>query len=79
MKVWVYHTPEQVPAGELPDWAVVVDVLRATTTMAVALAAGATAVQVFADLGELMRVSEPWPAAQRLRVGERGGQGGGWF
>lgn len=74
MKVWVYHTPEQVPAGELPDWAVVVDVLRATTTMAVALAAGATAVQVFADLGELMRVSEPWPAAQRLRVGERGGK-----
>ncbi|MEN9218936.1 MAG: 2-phosphosulfolactate phosphatase family protein [Gloeomargarita sp. DG_2_bins_126] len=74
MKLWVYHTPEQVPAGELPDWAVVVDVLRATTTMAVALGAGATAVQVFADLDELMRVSQHWPAEQRLRVGERGGK-----
>ncbi len=74
MKLWVYHTPEQVPGGELPDCAVVVDVLRATTTMAVALAAGATGVQVFADLDELMRVSEDWPAEQRLRVGERGGK-----
>jgi len=74
MKLWVYHTPEQVPTGELPDCAVVVDVLRATTTMAVALAAGATAVQVFADLEELLRVSEAWPEAQRLRVGERGGK-----
>ncbi|MEN9215759.1 MAG: 2-phosphosulfolactate phosphatase family protein [Gloeomargarita sp. HHBFW_bins_162] len=74
MKLWVYHTPEQVPTGELPDCAVVVDVLRATTTMAVALGAGATAVQVFADLDELMRVSADWPAEQRLRVGERGGK-----
>ncbi len=74
MKLWVYHTPEQVPAGELPDCAVVVDVLRATTTIAVALAAGATGVQVFADLAELLRVSSDWPEAQRLRVGERGGQ-----
>jgi 2-phosphosulfolactate phosphatase len=74
MKLWVYHTPEQVPTGEWPDCAVVVDVLRATTTMAVALAAGATAVQVFADLEELLRVSEAWPEAQRLRVGERGGK-----
>jgi 2-phosphosulfolactate phosphatase len=74
MKLWVYHTPEQVPTGELPDCAVVMDVLRATTTMAVALAAGATGVQVFADLDELMRVSEDWPAEQRLRVGERGGK-----
>ncbi|MCS7030578.1 MAG: 2-phosphosulfolactate phosphatase family protein [Gloeomargarita sp. SKYG116] len=74
MKCWVYHTPELVPAGDLPDCAVVVDVLRATTTMAVALSAGATAVQVFADLEELLRVSAQWPAEQRLRVGERGGQ-----
>ena len=74
MKLWVYHTPEQVPTGEWPDCAVVVDVLRATTTMAVALAAGATAVQVFADLEELLRVSDRWPEAQRLRVGERGGK-----
>ncbi|MEN9208293.1 MAG: 2-phosphosulfolactate phosphatase family protein [Gloeomargarita sp. GMQP_bins_120] len=74
MRCWVYHTPEQVPEGDWPDCAVVVDVLRATTTMAVALNAGATAVQVFADLEELWRVSEQWPAEQRLRVGERGGQ-----
>lgn len=41
--------------------------------MATALAAGAEAVQVFSSMDELMRVSEEWPAAKRLRAGERGG------
>lgn len=41
--------------------------------MATALAAGAEAVQVFSSMDELMRVSEAWPAAKRLRAGERGG------
>lgn len=74
MKVFVYHTPERVPAGPLPDCAVAVDVLRATTTIATALAAGAEAVQAFSDLNQLVQVSESWPAERRIRIGERGGQ-----
>ena len=57
----------------MPDCAIVVDVLRATTTIATALNAGAEAVQVFSDIQELMQVSEKWPADKRVRVGERGG------
>ncbi len=57
----------------MPDCAIAVDVLRATTTMATVLAAGGEAVQVFSDLDQLMHVSESWPVEQRLRAGERGG------
>ncbi|EDZ95263.1 MAG: 2-phosphosulfolactate phosphatase family protein [Limnospira sp. PMC 1291.21] len=74
MKIFVYHTPELTPTDSIPDCAIVVDVLRATTTIATALNAGAEAVQVFSDIDELMEVSEKWPADKRLRVGERGGQ-----
>ncbi|MEM9091184.1 MAG: 2-phosphosulfolactate phosphatase family protein [Cyanobacteria bacterium P01_F01_bin.53] len=74
MKISVYHTPEEVPAGSLPDCAIAIDVLRATTTMAAAFNAGAEAIQVFSDLDELLKVSETWPAESRIRAGERGGQ-----
>ena len=73
MKLFVYHTPELTPVDSLPDCAVVIDVLRATTTIATALNAGAEAVQVFSDLQQLMQQSEDWPAEKRLRAGERGG------
>lgn len=73
MKLFTYHTPELTPPGELPDCAVVIDVLRATTTIATALAAGAEAVQAFSDLDELMAASERWLPQKRLRAGERGG------
>jgi len=73
VKVFVYHTPEEIPAHTTPDCAIAVDVLRATTTMSTALAAGAEAVQVFSDLEELKRVSEQWHPAKRIRAGERGG------
>lgn len=73
MKLFVYHTPELAPAGQLPDCAIALDVLRATTTIATVLAAGGEAVQVFSDLEQLMQVSENWPAEKRLRAGERGG------
>ena len=73
MKLFVYHTPELTPADSLPDCAVVIDVLRATTTIATALNAGAEAVQVFSDLQQLMQQSEDWPLEERLRAGERGG------
>lgn len=74
MKVFVYHTPELAPTDVIPDCAIAVDVLRATTTIATALAAGAEAVQVFSDLDKLLHTSEVWPAERRIRVGERGGK-----
>jgi 2-phosphosulfolactate phosphatase len=73
MKFFLFHTPEQVPAQNDADCAIAIDVLRATTTIAAALAVGAEAVQVFSDLTKLTQTSEAWPAAKRLRAGERGG------
>lgn len=73
VKVFVYHTPELTPPDLSPDCAIAIDVLRATTTIATALAAGAEAVQVFSSMDELMKVSELWPPDKRLRAGERGG------
>jgi len=73
VEISVYHTPELTPESPLPDCAVVIDVLRATTTIATALKVNAEAVQVFSSLADLMQVSEAWPAEKRLRAGERGG------
>ena len=73
MKLFVYHTPELTPPDALPDCAVVIDVLRATTTIATALGAGAEAVQAFRDLDTLISVSDKWLPEKRLRAGERGG------
>ncbi len=73
MKLSVYHTPELTPSDCLPDCAVVIDVLRATTTIATALNAGAEAVQAFIDIDELMKISSQWSPEKRLRAGERGG------
>ncbi|QQS54843.1 MAG: 2-phosphosulfolactate phosphatase family protein [Candidatus Competibacteraceae bacterium] len=85
MEIFVYHTPDQVPdisqkarkgglTLDLPACAIVIDVLRATTTMATALESGAEAIQVFDDLDVLFRTSERWPAERRLLAGERGGE-----
>lgn len=73
MKLFIYHTPELTPKDKVPECAIAIDVLRATSTMATVLAAGGEAVQVFSDLEKLMTVSEKWPAEKRLRAGERGG------
>ncbi|MGB5593202.1 MAG: 2-phosphosulfolactate phosphatase family protein [Crocosphaera sp.] len=73
MKLFVYHTPESTPSDSLPDCAVVIDVLRATTTIATVLEAGAEAVQTFSDIEKLMQVSEQWLPEKRIRAGERGG------
>lgn len=73
MKLFVYHTPEQAPNSEVPECAIAVDVLRATSTIATVLAAGGEAVQVFSDLDKLMQESENWQPSKRLRAGERGG------
>ncbi len=63
-----------MPEDCRPDAAVVIDVLRATTTIGWALHHGAEAVQAFADLETLRSTAAAWPAAERLLLGERGGQ-----
>lgn len=73
MKLFVYHTPESTPTNSLPDCAVVIDVLRATTTIATALDAGAEAVQAFSNIEELKRQSDLWSPQKRLKAGEREG------
>ncbi len=73
VKLFVYDTPELTPTDALPDCAVVIDVLRATTTIATVLAGGAEAVQAFSDIDQLMDTSEQWSQRRRVRAGERGG------
>jgi 2-phosphosulfolactate phosphatase len=73
MKLCVFHTPELTPEQNGADCAIAIDVLRATSTIATALASGAEAVQVFSDMDKLMHVSEAWDPEKRLRAGERGG------
>jgi len=73
MKLSIFHTPELTPVKTVADCAIAVDVLRATSTMATALASGAEAVQVFSDLDKLMQASAAWDPDKRLRAGERGG------
>ncbi|MGF1521712.1 MAG: 2-phosphosulfolactate phosphatase family protein [Leptolyngbyaceae cyanobacterium] len=73
MKLFVYHTPEEVPDSDMPDCAIAIDVLRATSTMAAAFNVGAAAIHVFSDLDLLRQASEHYPANKRLLAGERGG------
>ena len=80
MQLSVFHAPEEVPdltaiaPAQSPDCAIVIDVLRATTTIATALHAGAEAVQAFEQLTELDTAAAAWPADSRIRSGERGGK-----
>ena len=74
MQISYFHVPAQMPADASPDAAVVIDVLRATTTIAWALHNGAEAVQAFADLDQLRLQSQNWPEQSRLLLGERGGR-----
>ena len=73
MKVRYCPTPEAVPGSGQPEAAVVIDVLRATTTMGWALHNGATAIHVFADPDALQEAAAKAPPGQRLLAGERGG------
>ncbi len=73
MKFSVFHTPELTPVQNAADCAIAIDVLRATSTIATALSAGADAVHVFSDMEKLVHESETLPPEKRLRAGERGG------
>ena len=56
-----YHVAKDVPEFN-PDIAVVIDVLRATTTISWALNNGADSIQVFADLDLLKESAIKWQA-----------------
>ena len=68
-----YQVAKDVPELS-PDIAVVIDVLRATTTISWALKNGADSIQVFADLDLLKKSAMKWHSNNRLMLGERGGK-----
>ena len=68
-----YHVADDVPKTD-SDIAVVIDVLRATTTISWALKNGADSIQVFSDLDLLKDSAEKWDQDNRLMLAERGGK-----
>ena len=68
-----YHIAADVPEKD-SDVAVVIDVLRATTTISWALNNGADSIQVFADLDLLKETAFQWDPDKRLMLAERGGK-----
>ena len=72
MKLSYFHVAEDVPEDTNLDTAVVIDVLRATTTIAWALKNGAEAIQAFTNLTELKTEADKWPESLRVLLGERG-------
>jgi 2-phosphosulfolactate phosphatase len=72
--VFVHLLPELIPRGALVGGvAVVIDVLRATTMMVHALAAGCVAVIPCLEVDEARRVAASLPAGEALLAGERQG------
>ncbi len=71
----VYALPTLVSPEELAEGsAVVVDVLRATTTITYALAAGAREVIVCTEIAEARQIASGFPAGEVLLGGEREGR-----
>jgi 2-phosphosulfolactate phosphatase len=74
-EVWVHLLPAEVSAGSLRGGvAVVVDVLRASTTMIHALAAGCREIRPCATVREARQLAATFPPGQVLLGGERGGR-----
>src|SRR5262245_54256218 len=72
--VYVHLLPQLAPAGSLSgSLAVVVDVLRASTTIIHALAAGCTCVRPCAEIDEARKLADSMRAGKVLLGGERGG------
>lgn len=73
-EIYVHSLPRLIPPGALQGGAaVVVDVLRATTVMAQALASGCREVIPCAEIDEARAVASCVPAGTALLAGERGG------
>ncbi len=68
-----YHVAADV-LEKKPQVAIVIDVLRATTTISWALTNGADSIQVFADLSLLKDQADMWESEKKLMLGERGGK-----
>src|SRR5712691_550699 len=74
-EVHVYLLPDLVPHGRLAGGlAVVIDVLRATTTIIHALAAGCSSVRPCAEVEEAKTLAGNMPAGKVILAGERGGK-----
>jgi 2-phosphosulfolactate phosphatase len=74
-EVQVHLLPELAPAGRLASGiAVVIDVLRSTTTIVHALAAGCTDVRPCAEIDEAQALAGSMRAGRVLLAGERGGR-----
>ena len=72
--VHVHLLPALIPGGALKGGvAVVIDVLRATTTMIHALAAGCDAIIPCGEIDEARRLASTLPAGSALLAGERQG------
>ena len=74
MKLSYFYVEADVPTGIIPESSVVIDVLRATTTIAWALENGADSVQVFADIDQLKHEAKSFSEKEKILVGERGGK-----
>ena len=73
-QVFVHLLPALIPAGALAGGvAVVIDVLRATTTMIHALAAGCDAIIPCGEIDEARRLAASLPKGSALLAGERQG------
>ena len=68
-----YHVASDVPDRD-SQIAIVIDVLRATTTISWALTNGADSIEVFADLDLLRKKADKWDSKKRLMLAERGGK-----
>ncbi|WP_041710570.1 2-phosphosulfolactate phosphatase family protein [Prochlorococcus marinus] len=73
MNLYYYHVADDVLETD-SDIAVVIDVLRASTTISWALKNGADSIQFFSDLDLLKETAERWDANKKLMLGERGGK-----
>jgi 2-phosphosulfolactate phosphatase len=74
-EVQVHLLPDLVPPGGLAGTvAVVIDVLRATTTVIHALAAGCVAVRPVAEIEDARNLADSMRAGRVLLGGERGGK-----
>src|SRR5262249_59770555 len=75
MRVHVALTPADASGLALDGWtAVVVDVMRATTTVVAACAAGCARVIPVADVDAARACARQFPDREVLVAGERGGQ-----
>ena len=74
MKLSYFHVAGDGPYAIKSQTAVVIDVLRATTTIAWALNNGAEAVETFSDIDLLKNKAKNCSASSRLLIGERGGK-----